>query len=270
MPSTAPPIPPKIMPSSQPPMKTPPTSPPKSVPATTAARSVKNRRAMYFIGSLSSSIPTAKPKRDLSGLVIYATYCSTQETFHIKRSLRYIPSTRLLDIALHALRIPKVMNLGEFCTGEVRRRPVPRNRVDRGKRKGEPSSPSTDRGRWLAAAHDPESHDARANEPGQRAESQHGDGGAAGRRQGRHGRRRAGGRGSGGAGRWACGRTCRGAGRWACVGTKLHVGQIARLAAVGGFPRKVRVGARIFLRLSTPEYAGSEDHALLTPSVAPE
>ena len=213
---------------------------------------------MYFIGSLSSSIPTAKPKRDLSGLVIYATYCSTQETFHIKRSLRYIPSTRLLDIALHALRIPKVMNLGEFCTGEVRRRPVPRNRVDRGKRKGEPSSPSTDRGRWLAAAHDPESHDARADEQGQRAESQHGDGGAAGRRQGRHGRRRAGARVSGGAGRWAC------------VGTKLHVGQIARLAAVGGFPRKVRVGARIFLRLSTPEYAGSEDHALLTPSVAPE
>jgi hypothetical protein len=34
-------------------------------------------------------------------------------------SPRYTPTTRLLDVAPYALRIPKVMNFREFCTGEV-------------------------------------------------------------------------------------------------------------------------------------------------------
>ena len=58
---------------------------------------------------------------------------------------------------LYALRIPWVMNFREFCKGEVRGIPVPCTWVNKGKRKGETSSPSTGTQRWLAAAHGPES-----------------------------------------------------------------------------------------------------------------
>jgi hypothetical protein len=51
-----------------------------------------------------------------------------------------------------------------------------------GKRKGETSSPPTDKWRRLAAAHDPQGHDARAHEQGKRCES-YPRGGATGRRQ---------------------------------------------------------------------------------------
>ena len=47
------------------------------------------------------------------------------------------PSMRLLDIALYALCIPKVMNFRKFCKGEVRRIPIPRTRVNKGKKKAE-------------------------------------------------------------------------------------------------------------------------------------
>ena len=40
-------------------------------------------------------------------------------------------SPPLLDIALHTLLIPKIMNFGEFCTGEVRRITLPRTRVNK-------------------------------------------------------------------------------------------------------------------------------------------